>query len=116
VGRWLHTAADEATTLADKIEAIKARIDALQAKALDATAADDIIAKIAEIHWLLAQAMPWERGAASIAEVYTDALKLSKGIKLIKVFDKFKPDIAAFLMTLTEFISAHREAYKKEEK
>lgn len=64
----------------------------------------DITNKIAEFHWLMANIMPFDRGTASILEVFTDALWLLHGfIPQLKVKDGKSADLDAIFSPKIEF-------------
>ena len=61
-------------------------------------------AKIAEIHYLLANIMPYRRGSAGIADAMTRALCKSLGIDLPPLKKGVALDLEAFHLNLDEYI------------
>ena len=58
---------------------------------------------IAEIRWIMAHSMPWERGSDSISNVFTRALYKSIGIKSYPLKENISLDLEAFCTPLEKY-------------
>ena len=63
----------------------------------------EINSAIAEIRWILAHSMPWERGSDSISNVFTRSLYKSMGIKSYPLKKGISLDLEAFCTPLNEY-------------
>ena len=63
----------------------------------------EINSDIAEIRWILAHSMPWERGSDAISNVFTRALYKSMGIKTSPLKRGRSLDLEAFCTPLEEY-------------
>lgn len=69
---------------------------------------------IAEIRWILAHSMPWERGSDSISNVFTRALYKSMGIKSYPLKKDISLDLEAFCTPLNEYKQKFASYFEKE--
>ncbi|MCR5265997.1 MAG: hypothetical protein K6E29_05325 [Cyanobacteria bacterium RUI128] len=58
---------------------------------------------IAEIRWIMAQSMPWERGSDAISNVFMRSLYKSMGVKTYPVKKGISLDLEAFCTPLSEY-------------
>lgn len=58
---------------------------------------------IAEIRWIMAQSMPWERGSDAISNVFMRSLYKSMGIKTYPLKEGISLDLEAFCTPLNEY-------------
>ena len=63
----------------------------------------DINAEVAEIRWIMAHSMPWERGSDAISNVFMRALYKSMGIKTYPLKKGVSLDLEAFCTPLKEY-------------
>lgn len=71
-----------------------------------------VIALVAELHWYLAQAMPYDRGSAAITDALTKAIFLSHDISVGQWKLHITPDIVAFMVTPEKFVSIYPELFE----
>ncbi|MFA4874070.1 MAG: hypothetical protein WC956_02135 [bacterium] len=71
------------------------------------TSVEDTIKAVAQLHWWLAHAMPFNRGSAGITDTLTKAIFYSKGIFPGRWRDDVSPDIKAFHLTLAQFVEQY---------
>jgi hypothetical protein len=77
---------------------------------------EERIKLIAEIHWWLANAMPWERGSAAISHMFAIALMSNYGIAVNQRSKGVIIDLEAFLKNKNEFINNYLSFYQNSEK
>lgn len=75
---WYHTGAKEANRILELLEKVYLEI-------LDENEYDQIVSKIARLHWWFSQATPYNRGSAAIAEAICQALLRYKGLNWEKI-------------------------------
>lgn len=63
--------------------------------------------KIAELHWYLANATPYERGSAGIIDVLTKSIYESANIQTSPWKEGLSPDMEAFVTPLNEFVEKY---------
>ena len=63
----------------------------------------EINSDIAEIRWIMAQSMPWERGSDAISNVFMRSLYKSMGIKSYPIKEGISLDLEAFCTPLSEY-------------
>ena len=71
----------------------------------------DVIHLVAEWHWWMAQAMPWNRGSAGIVDAATKSLLYAHGIVPGRWKPGVSPDIKAFDHTLEDFVREYRSYF-----
>ena len=59
--------------------------------------------KIAELRWIMAHSMPWERGTDSIANVFMRALYKAMGVKAYPPAKGISFDLEAFCTNLEDY-------------
>jgi hypothetical protein len=64
---------------------------------------DQILCKLAPIHWWLAQLMIYERGSASITELFIQSVLAAKGFPATAWVPGVLPDLDALFLPLEEF-------------
>ena len=69
---------------------------------------------IAEIRWIMAHSMPWERGSDAISNVFTRALYKSMGIKSYPIKKDISLDLEAFCTPLNEYKQKFASYFEKE--
>ena len=80
-------------------------------KALDKNNEDAVIEKAGEIYWLLANATPFRRGSAGIADVVQKILFESKGLTLPPYKPEIKPDCEAITRDLPDFLKNFKNMF-----
>ena len=63
----------------------------------------EINSDVAEIRWIMAHSMPWERGSDAISNVFTRALYKSMGIKTYPLKEGISLDLEAFCTPLEKY-------------
>lgn len=74
---------------------------------------NDVNEKIAEIRWILAHAMPWERGSDCISNVFMRALYKAIGIKAYPPAKGISFDLEAFCTNLNEYKKNFSKYFEK---
>lgn len=69
--------------------------------------------KIAEIRWILAHSMPWERGSDSISNIFMRAIYKSMGIKAYPPAKNISFDLEAFCTNLDEYKKNFPKLFEK---
>lgn len=90
-------------------------LDALKkysGKALAAEDKDKIYEHIGAIHWCLAQGMPFLRGSAAMADVYTKSLFEALNIQVTPWKAGLSPDWEAFLTPLDEYSKKYKTFFE----
>ena len=75
---WYHTGAKEANRILELLENVYLEI-------FEESDHEQIVAKIARLHWWFSQATPYNRGSAAIAEALVQALLRYKGLNWEKI-------------------------------
>jgi hypothetical protein len=84
-------------TSPDKIDLIVGECRPMYARALDPkTPVKETVELVGELHWWLAQAMPYERGSAAIVDMLTKSIFLRRGIQVTPYQRGVVPDLDAF--------------------
>lgn len=68
---------------------------------------------IAEIRWLLAHSMPWERGSDSISNIFIRSIYKSMGIKTYPIKKGISLDLEAFCTPLNEYKQNFENYFEK---
>lgn len=71
---------------------------------------------IAEIRWLMAHSMPWERGSDSISNIFMRALYKSMGVKTYPLKKGLSLDMEAFCTPLNEYKQKFHTYFENEPK
>lgn len=74
----------------------------------------EINSDVAEIRWILAHSMPWERGSDAISNVFIRALYKSMGIKTYPLKEGISLDLQAFCTPLKEYKQNFASYFEKE--
>ena len=92
-------------TDADQLPPLKSRIEKLfrQVLAPNTTDPEQRLDLLAEMHWLLAHAMPDHRGSAAKSELAIRALAMAMDMELPPFRHNIAPDLEAFVTTCEEF-------------
>ena len=106
LGVWIHTDAKLIPKILAHVEKLRGRI----LSARSATDGEAVVAMLGESVWWLSHAMPYDRGSASIIEIYADSLltamglpgTLAKGVDLLA----FRMPMKAFIARFRDFIEA----------
>ena len=72
-----------------------------------------ILRQVATMHWLLAHAMPYLRGSAGIADMFTKAVLDAKGIEVSPWKPGLAPDLEALVTPLPQFIQQYASYFEK---
>lgn len=68
---------------------------------------------IAEIHWVLSHAMPWNRGSAGISQAYVLSIYQSLGLKVHPPKAGISFDLEAFCTELSDYKKNYKYLYEK---
>lgn len=74
----------------------------------------EINSDIAEIRWILAHSMPWERGSDAISNIFMRALYKSMGIKTYPIKKDISLDLEAFCTPLDKYKANFGSYFEKE--
>lgn len=74
---------------------------------------DNIIQKVATIHWLTAQATPYTRGSAGISDLASKVIFEHMGVQASKWKQGVIPDLEAFSLPLHIFIKKYKDFFEK---
>ena len=76
---------------------------------------NQVIENLARMHWLLSQAMPYQRGSALITDQFIDSVAKAKGMKLSDWKQNVSPDLEAFCYSdIEEYVKIYPKLFKKE--
>ncbi len=70
-----------------------------------------ITEKIAQIHWLTVQAMPFNRGSAGITDLTTKTLFEYMGVQTSPWKKGLAPDLEAFVLPLDEYVKNYKNLF-----
>ena len=70
--------------------------------------------QIAEMHWWLAHSMPYCRGSAGIADMFSKVLFDATGIEVPCWKNGLAPDMEAFITPLSEYKEQYHHFFEKE--
>lgn len=105
---WEHTKPEYLPELLSHANSLYSRIRKDKVSDLDKTAKD-----IAELHWLLCQAAPFDRGSAGIADMVTKSLFEAKKIQVSPWKKDVVPDLEALTTPLEVFKSRYANFFQK---
>lgn len=108
---WQHTDAQNIQKVMDYSSKIYEDISILRSKLLKGNDKEmllnEINKKVAELHWYLANATPYEKGSAGIVDVLTKSIYESMNIQTSPWKKGLSPDMEAFVTPLNEFIEKY---------
>lgn len=104
-GYMQHTRSDAVAPLMDHVDTLYQRV---QSPGLTPEARLDLLA---EMHWVLAHAMPDHRGSAAKSELAVRATALAVGLDLPPFRPDVGPDLEAFVTPLEQFVERYRGPY-----
>lgn len=108
---WQHTDAQNIQKVIDYSSKIYQNLNSLRNELLKKNdknlLLNKINKKIAELHWYLANAIPYERGSAGIVDVLTKSIYESMYIQTSPWKKGLSPDMEAFVTPVNEFIEKY---------
>lgn len=108
---WLHTGSEHLPELLSHADSLYSKIKKDRSSNLNTT-----IDNIAELHWLLCQAAPFDRGSAGIADLITKSLFEAKRIQVSPWKKSIVPDLEALTTPLEIFKSRYASFFQKRPK
>lgn len=103
---WYHTGAQDAIRILELLENVYLEI-------LDESNQEQIVAKIARLHWWFSQSTPYNRGSAAIAEAIAQALLRYKGLNWEKIPYLMIDVVVLCEPCLEEFIRLYPTFYRE---
>ena len=105
-------------TRVQHLESLDRRVETLFAQTLIVASATPAqrLNQLAEMHWLLAHAMPDYRGSAAKSELAIRSMAMALDMELPPFREHIAPDLEAFVTPLDEFVSKYaREFFETED-
>lgn len=103
--KWWHTPGEN-------VPKILEHVDGLYKRAMNpALSEKETLELVAEMHWWLAHAMPYERGSAAITDGFTKAVLETRGIQVFRWRQGVLPDLEAFVTPLETFKKQYAELF-----
>lgn len=107
-GEWIHSRPVDADVVMADVQ------KRLVPEILDPnTSKSQALDKLADLHWRMAQSMPFERGSATIADWYVESLAQAKGIKLSGWKPGVGPDLEALTLSRSQFVERYPSLFER---
>jgi hypothetical protein len=100
-GLWIHTRAADVPRVLAKARGV---YDQAMTGTLELV---ELQRKVAELHWWLAHAMPYQRGSAAIADMLTKVIWRHRAVRVFRWNPGIVPDLEAFMLPLQEYVAAY---------
>lgn len=110
---FIHPPLETSEALTNKAQTFLDELIPLKGKKLNKEEINTAYQKIGAIHWCLAQGMPFERGSAAIADIYTKSLFESLNIQTTPWKKGIAPDWEAFLTPMDEYSEKYKSFFSK---
>ncbi len=94
------------------LPALMARAEELFQTTLDAKTPQDKLNGLAELHWVLAHAMPDQRGSAAKSELAIRPMAHAMGMELPPCSRGSCPDLQAFVCSKDEFVENYKDLFE----
>lgn len=108
----IHPPYNTAEILIQKSQKILDDLKQYKSKKLTEKDTTDVYEKIGAIHWCLAQGMPFQRGSAALADIYTKSLFEALNIQTTPWKKNLSPDWEAFITPVEEYSKKYRSFFK----
>jgi len=108
----IHPPYNTAKILIEKSQKILNELKPYKSKKLTEEDTTKVYEKIGAIHWCLAQGMPFQRGSAALADVYTKSLFEALNIQTTPWKNGLAPDWEAFITPLDEYSKKYRSFFE----
>ena len=106
---WLHTPVESIPKILNHVETLYQNTMRLPAQPEHL---NQTVEQVAQMHWLLAHAMPYLRGSAGIADMFTKAIFDAKGIHVSRWKEGLAPDLEALVTPLSEYIRQYASLFE----
>jgi len=103
-----HTKPKHIPKVLKETEKIWAELAQLKTKPKTTETLEEITEKIASLHWLTVQAMPFNRGSAAISDLMSKTLFEHMGVQVSRWKSEIAPDMEAFAKPLGQFVKEYK--------